>query len=135
MENWIMTLEELNKYRGMVVEINLIKDQINNLYNTYKSPSFTDVGLSSSNAVSPVEKAVNKIQRLEGLYAEKLFELEKQTHQIEYWISSIDDPYIRAIIRSHYLLGKSWKDTSKLVYGYGNYYNARKVVYRYFGRE
>ena len=130
-----MTLEELNKYRGMVVEINLIKDQINNLYNTYKSPSFTDVGLSSSNAESPVEKAVKRIQRLEGLYAEKLFELEKQTHQIEYWINSIDDPYIRAIIRSHYLLGKSWKDTSKLVYGYGNYYNARKVVYRYFVRE
>ena len=70
-----MTLEELNKYRGMVVEINLIKDQINNLYNTYKSPSFTDVGLSSSNAVSPVEKAVNKIQRLEGLYAEKHIKL------------------------------------------------------------
>ena len=57
------------------------------------------------------------------------------------WISAeidaLNEQIYAMCIRYHYLLGYTWKETSKRVYGYknGNYYNARKAVFRYFGKE
>lgn len=55
--------------------------------------------------------------------------------RVNAWLIELDDPEIRSIIRWHYLNGKSWKQTSRLVYGANSYYNARKTLMRWFGKE
>ncbi len=130
-----MTLEQLENYRGLVAEVSLLSQQIENLYNTYHSPSFSSNGSFNGSANSPVEEAVKKIMLLDTEYTEKKNAMSDEAMHIENWLNTVDDSFIRASIRSHYMLGYTWKETSSKVYGYGDSYNARKAVYRYFGRE
>lgn len=130
-----MTLEQLENYRGLVAEVNLLSQQIENLYNTYHSPSFSSSGSFNGEAKSPVEDAVKKIMSLDAEYLKKKNQMSDEAMHIENWLNTVDDVYIRASIRCHYMLGYTWKETSGKVYGYEDYYNARKAVYRYFGRE
>ena len=130
-----MTIKELEEYRALIAEIDALNKQIESLYNTYHSPSNNDGGSSKDSSKSPVEKALTKIQSLEQMYMDRIKELQEQANRIETWVSQIKDPFIRSCIRFHYLLGYSWSDTSKKMYGYNSYYNARKVVYRFMGKE
>ena len=132
-----MTIEELEQYRALYLEIDAIAEQRDAMYNTYSSPSFSSVGSFNAEPHSPVEAALKKIQKLENLYNKKIKDLRTKAETIEDWLYTVDDPFVRSCIRYHYLLGYTWKETSKRVYGYknGNYYNARKAVFRYFGKE
>ena len=130
-----VSLKSLEQYRVLYTEIDAIDQQIKSLYNTYHSPSFQTVGSFTCGRRSPVEQALKKIYELEEIYSDKIKELRTQAKTIEEWITNLNDPFLKSCIRYHYMLGYSWKETSRKVYGYDNYYNARKVVYRYFGRE
>jgi hypothetical protein len=130
-----MTIEELEQYRGMNAEINALNEEIEHMYDTYRSPSFSSTGLFNGEASSPVEQALKKIEKLNEVYTSRLSELNDKKLEIETWLRTLEDTFLIACIRFHYLRGYSWKETSKMVYGYDNYYNARKVVFRYFGRE
>lgn len=131
-----MTLDDLEKYRSLYAEIDALSQQIESLYNTYHSPSFqSNGGGFNGEATSPVEQALHQIQRLEDIYTSKIQELRSNAQTIETWLTTLDDPFLCSCIRYHYMLGYSWKETSQKMYGYDNYYNARKVVFRYFGRE
>ena len=130
-----MTIKELEEYRALIAEIDALNKQIESLYDTYHSPSTEGKGNSKSSSKSPVEKALTKIQLLEQVYLDRIQELQEQANRIETWVSQVDDPFIRSCIRYHYLLGYSWSETSKKMYGYNSYYNARKVVFRYIGKE
>lgn len=130
-----MTLEELEQYRALYLEIDAIAEQRDAMYNTYHSPSFSSAGSFSAEPHSPVETALKKIQKLEDLYDKKIKDLRIKAETIEDWLYTVDNPFVRSCIRYHYMLGYSWKETSKKMYGYDSYYNARKIVFRYFGRE
>ena len=132
-----MTIDELEQYRWISAEIDALNEQIYAMYNTYHSPSFSSSGSFNAEPHSPVESALKKIQKLERVYNSKLDNLRERAEAIEDWLYTVDDPFVRSCIRYHYLLGYTWKETSKRVYGYknGNYYNARKAVFRYFGKE
>lgn len=130
-----MTIEELEQYRGMNAEINALNEEIEHMYDTYRSPSFASTGSFNGEASSPVEQALKKIEKLNEVYSNRLSELNDRKLEIEAWLRTLEDTFLIACIRFHYLRGYSWKETSKRVYGYDNYYNARKVVFRYFGRE
>ena len=132
-----MTIEELEQYRWLSAEIDALNEQICVMYNTYHSPSFSSAGSFNSEPHSPVENALKKIQKLETIYNAKINDLRAKTNEIESWLDTVKDINIRTCIRYHYLLGYTWKETSKRVYGYknSNYYNARKSVFRYFGKE
>lgn len=132
-----MTLEELEQYRWISAEIDALNEQICVMYNTYHSPSFSSVGSFNAEPHSPVEAALKKIQKLETIYNTKINNLRAKSNEIERWLDTVKDINIRTCIRYHYLLGYTWKETSKKVYGYqnSNYYNARKAVFRYFGKE
>ena len=73
--------------------------------------------------------------QLQRKYNSMLTEMADRRDHVNAWLVELDDPEIRSIIRWHYLNGKSWKQTSGLVYGANSYYNARKVLMRYFGKE
>ena len=130
-----MTIEELEQYRGMNAEINALNEEIEHVYDTYRSPSFSSIGSFNGEVNSPVEQALKKIEKLNEVYSNRLSELNDRKLEIEAWLRTLEDTFLIACIRFHYLRGYSWKETSKRVYGYDNYYNARKVVFRFFGRE
>ena len=131
-----MTIEKLEKYKGLTSEMKALRDQIDSLYDTYRSQQFTsDGGSHSISAGNPTEIAVEKILNLKETYSKKYEEALDLLEEVEAWLSTVDDVEIRSICRHHYILNKSWQQTSAIVYGYPSYYNARKRVMRYFGRE
>lgn len=131
-----MTIEKLENYKGLVAEMHSLRESIDSLYDTYRSPQFCRNGGSHSNDVwSPVEDAVNRILKLKDLYDHKYSEAANLLLEVEAWLSTVDDPEIRSIVRFHYVLNKSWVQTSTEIYGFPSYYNSRKKIMRYFGRE
>lgn len=131
-----MTIEKLEQYKGLTSEMKALRDQIDSLYDTYRSPQLTsDGGSHSMSAGSPTESAVEKILNLKETYSKKYEEALDLLAGVEAWLSTVDDVEIRSICRHHYILNKSWQQTSAIVYGHLSYYNARKRVMRYFGRE
>lgn len=130
-----MTIEKLEAYRGLTSEMKALSQQITSLYDTYRSPQLMSNGSHSMSASSPTESAASKIFKLEEIYRNKYEEAVDLLAEVENWLSHVDDAEIRSICRHHYLLNKSWQQTSTIVYGYPSYYNARKKVMRYFGRE
>ena len=130
-----MTIEMLEQYKGLTSEMKALRDQIDSLYDTYRSPQLMSNGSHSMSASSPTESAVAKILKLEETYRRKYEEAVDLLSEVENWLSHVDDAEIRSICRHHYILNKSWQQTSTIVYGYPSYYNVRKKVMRYFGRE
>lgn len=131
-----MTIEKLERYKGLTSEMKALRDQIDSLYDTYRSPQLmSDGGSHSMSAGSPTESTVEKILNLKETYSKKYEEALDLLAEVEAWLSTVDDVEIRSICRHHYLLNKSWQQTSTIIYGYPSYYNARKKVMRYFGRE
>lgn len=129
-----MTIEKLENYKGLVAEMRSLKESIDSLYNTYRSPQLMSDAHSMS-VGSPVETAVNKVLELKTVYEQKYEAAANLLYNIETWLSQVEDQEIRSIIRFHYILNRSWVQTSTEVYGYSSYYNSRKRVMRYFGRE
>lgn len=130
-----MTIEKLEQYRGLTSEMKALSQQITSLYDTYRSPQLMSNGSHSMSAGSPTENAVAKILKLEETYRRKHEESVDLLAEVENWLSQVEDAEIRSICRHHYILNKSWSQTSAIVYGFPSYYNSRKRVMRYFGRE
>lgn len=130
-----MTVEKLEQYKGLTSEMKALRDQIDSLYDTYRSPQLMSDGGHSMSVSSPTERAVAKILKLKKTYQQKYDETADLLLQVENWLSLVEDPEIRSIIRFHYILNRSWVQTSTELYGHPSYYTARKRVMRYFGRE
>ncbi len=135
MEKTTMTVQKLESYRGITSEMQALRDQIDSLYDTYRSPQLMSNGSHSMSAGSPTESAVSKILKLEEIYKNKYEDAVDLLAEIESWLSQVEDAEIRSICRHLYLLSKSWGQTSAMVLGYPSYYAARKKIMRYFGRE
>lgn len=130
-----MTIEKLENYKGLVAEMHSLSESIDSLYDTYRSPQLMSNGSHSMSAGSPTENAVAKILKLEKTYERKYEDAVDLLAEVEAWLSTVDDPEIRSIVRFHYALNRSWVQTSTEVYGFPSYYNSRKKIMRYFGRE
>lgn len=130
-----MTIEELDEYKFLKSEIESLEFQISNLYNTYKSPRTDTVSQHGNEVLDRNTVFITRADMLRNHYIEKQNELLNKTIKIEKWLNGLDDCEIRSIVRWHYLLGLSWKSTSKKVYQNNSYYYARKVFYRFMGKE
>lgn len=114
-----MSIDKLEQYRGLTTEMKALSQQITSLYDTYRSPQLTsDGGSHSMNVSSPTESAVVKILKLKKTYQQKYDEAADLLLQVENWLSQVEDPEIRSIIRFHYILNRSWQQTSTEIYGY-----------------
>lgn len=113
-----MTIEKLERYKGVTSEMQALRDQIDSLYDTYRSPQFMSNGSHSMSVSSPTERAVAKIIKLKETYQQKYSEAAGLLLEVENWLSQVEDPEIRSIIRFHYILNRSWQQTSTEVYGY-----------------
>ena len=130
-----MTIEDLEDLRYLNSEIRAVQQEIEGMYNTYRSPAFERIGSSPQLAGDPTSEAVQKIMALQQKYNRMLNDMADRRDLVNAWLVSLDNGEIKSIIRWHYLNGKSWKQTSGLVYGANSYYNARKVLMRWFGKE
>lgn len=115
-----MNIETLEAYWGIASEIKAIEKEINTLYGDHSSQS-------------------KESQTGRDVVKERLTSKQRQWSEvklaIEEWLDTVGDAEIRAIVRWHYILGYNWKMTSLKVYGRGDYYIARKRIYRYFGKQ
>lgn len=130
-----MTVEKLEAYKGLVSNMQALQEEISALHNTYRSPLTSDVGSHVMSTGSPVEGAVSKILELEKMYNNEYKKAANLLYEIETFISQIEDPEIRSIIRFHYMLGYSWERTNTAVCGYPSHWTARKKLMRYLGKE
>lgn len=130
-----MTVEKLEAYKGLVSNMQALQEEISSLHNTYRSPLISDAGSHVMSAGSPIEGAVSKILELEKIYNKEYEAAANLLYEIETFISQIEDPEIRSIIRFHYMLGYSWERTNTAICGYPSYYTARKRLMRYLGKE
>ena len=131
-----MTSEELEELRYLNSEIRAVQQEIEGMYNTYRSPAFEKIGSSPQHAGDPTADAVRKIIGLQAKYNSMLNDMADRRDRVNAWLVSLDDGEIKSIIRWHYLCGKSWKQTSGLVYGgRSNERNAYRVIRRYFGKD
>ena len=119
-----MTIEDLEELRYLNSEIRAVQQEIEGMYNTYRSPAFEKIGSSPQHAGDPTSEAVQKIMALQQKYNRMLIDMADRRDRVNAWLVSLDNGEIKSIIRWHYLNGKSWKQTSGLVYGANSYYNA-----------
>lgn len=130
-----MTLEELRRVRSLRANIDSINELLETLYFPYSSPGAVKEGGQNPNrgsdptvqAFHRIEKKREELDRVQAEYSLKVAEIED-------WLRTVDDLEVVAIIRYHYILRKSWKDTSKKVYGYASRETARMRINRFFSK-
>ena len=128
-----MTIEKLEQFYGIASGIEAIETEINQLYNPVKSP--VGSGTHSTQPSAPTERSAMRIIDLkEQLEAERKRMLDL-AEEIEHWLVTVDDSEIVSIIRWHYILRLTWKQTNMKVYGYPDYRYARQKVYRYIKKS
>lgn len=99
-----VTRDDLDNYQSMKKLLEELNREYQQAFNTYHSPSFDWRNQSGHASVSPQEKAMKKIERIEGRMNEVMDEMET----IESYVDSIEDYDVRAIILCHYINGETW---------------------------
>jgi hypothetical protein len=128
-----MTIEELRKVRALKLNAEIIAEELNALYFPYVSP-FAPKGEGSNpnRGSDPTPRAVERIDRKRKELEEVMNAYTEKVCEIEEWLKTIEDLELSGIIRTHYILGKSWKNTAKIVYGYASREAPRKRIERFF---
>ena len=128
-----ITIEDLRRYRAIVATIASIDAEIESAYSTVSSPTPSEVVAGRSSvrpAGDPVGSALHRVESLRRKQAKLLEEKEA----IEAFVDGCTDDMAQAIMRMHFLAGKSWRKTAVAVYGYiyADGETCRKYVQRFF---
>ena len=127
-----MTIKQLQDYYWQIKEIQAIQEQIKEIWD---DPLVSHEHISRGTGVSdPTRAWSNRIDGLRDKLSDKKLQLESETQDVEAWVETIRDPKVSLIIRQHFLLGKTWKQTSKIVFGYATA-DASKMVFNRFMSE
>lgn len=123
-------MEELEQIRKVYKTFRELNEEIKAAYNTYRSPVFSDMPRIRKTAGErdPVLRALDKIEKLR----EKQAKLIPAILDFENRLDQIGDHEIRAIIRSHYINGDSWRACTKRILNISGSDCAKHRVYRYF---
>lgn len=110
-------LEEIVKnHRMKEKDLIAIADGIEKLYDTRHSLSYSGVKLQPGK--STVERAIEKIDNQREYLADQMENYFKEDEEIEKWLAeSVKNQVMKTIIRARFLNGKSWKETSRIIYG------------------
>lgn len=135
-----MTIEELERYSGIVANIEAIKEEIEVLYSPISSPTgHTEPhGTTPSN---PTERSAMRIISLKEQLGCYLEEMLTKREEIETWLETVDDGEVQAIIRWRYLIPKQggknrpWSEVSLKVYGRPDYWAARDRMRWFFEKK
>ena len=128
-----MTIKQLQDYYWQVKEIQAIQEQIKEIWN---DPLVSHDHVSRGTGVSdPTRAWSNRIDGLRDKLSDKKLQLESETQDVEAWVETIKDPKVSLIIRQHFLLGKTWKQTNKVVFGYASINASRNVFMRFMEED
>lgn len=133
----MMTIETLSEYRKLRTAIDALNEEIESLYNPVSSISFDRYYKQTTKDYrGSTVRALEKIEQRREALSKTLEKYTELAEQIEEWIDTIDDPMIESIVRYRYILGKSWNETSKKVYGkLGKADSCRMMVKRYIEKQ
>lgn len=135
-----MTIEELERYSGIVANIEAIKEEIEVLYAPISSPTgHTEPhGTTPSN---PTERSAMRIISLKEQLGNYLEDMLTRREEIETWLETVEDGEVQAIIRWRYLIPKqggknrTWAEVSLKVYGRPDYWAARDRMRWFFDKK
>lgn len=132
-ESAMMTLEELRQIRGLKRNAEILEEEIAALYFPYTSPNAPkDGGQNPNRGSDPTARAFRRIEQRKERLERVMTEYRARAEAVEDWILTLQDLDLAAIIRAHFILGKTWRDTAKIVYGYASRQTPRMKVERYF---
>lgn len=112
-----MTIQDLEQYRGITAEIKALEMEIDVLYDVRRFPTVKQNPGYSSTPGDPTGRNAMKIIELKEQLLAQQERWSEAALKIEQWLQSVGDAEIRSIIRWRYILGLSWKQTGKRVYG------------------
>lgn len=130
-------MDDLGEINALRREIKTIELQIEDLEKWGTIPTDKDpfvVNGSKPSVVVPNSPTEQWVKKIEGLKEKLLWKKEELTERlvgIELWLEEVTDSQTRAIIRSHYLLGKTWKEVAMDVCNSQDKSTAYRVVERY----
>lgn len=129
-----MTLKELSKYHDMKIEVDDLKNRIEEIESTIvKASKFSDMKVDRSfSTTSPTEQLVIKLEKLKNNYNSKSLLLIDEMEKIETYLDTIDDYEVRTIMRKRFIDLLTWEQVA-LDMHYSNavpYYKVRKFLNR-----
>jgi hypothetical protein len=130
-----MNIEELEQFRGMKAECDMIKAEIEALYNPVASPNGKTEPGHSSTPGNPTEQAAFRIMERKRVLEQKQTEMLHRLAEVERWLDTVPDAQMSALLRCYYILGNTWKQTSVRIYGYPCPQRAHQRVHRFFGSD
>lgn len=129
-----ITKEDLEQYQHIKAEIRAIEDQITRIYLSSPAPREVTGGRSSVSAPgNPTERKALEAEEKKRHLEERKQALELFQARIERFVDfDCDDPQVRAVIRCHYLNGRTWAQTSWICFRSTNKSTSQMVIKRYF---
>lgn len=123
-------MEALERIRRVYKAFRELNEEIKATYNTYQSPALGNLPRIRRNASEkdPTARALDKIEELRAKQAKLIQEM----YEFENVMELIEDHEIRAIIRSHYVNGDSWKECTRRILGVSGSDCAKHRIYRFF---
>ncbi len=126
-----MTIERLTQYMHIRSDIDAIIVQLQDLELPIASPNGKTGEGHGSTPGNPTERAAFRRIELENDLKERLNFLELESKEINDWIREINNVEIEAIVRWHFLNGKTWAETSGIMYKNMSREYCRKIFYRF----
>lgn len=130
-----MTIDDLKAYRYMAAEIEALQLQIAQLYSPVRSPNLVSIGARGNSASDPTHNSVMLADELQRQLEEKQEVLQSKATEIETWLNTVSDGRIRMAIRWHFLLGATWKETTRKVDPAMSVETMKKFFFRWFGEH
>jgi predicted nuclease with TOPRIM domain len=127
-----MTLKQLSKYHDMKIEVDDLKNRIEELESTIvKASKFSDMKVDRSfSNTSPTEQLVIKLEKLKNKYNTKSLLLLDEMERIEAYLDTINDNEVRTIMRKRFIDLMTWEEVAMQMH-YSNpvpYYKVRKFL-------
>lgn len=129
-----ITKEELRNYRKLRVEIAALEAEIRAMYSPVGSPPTEIIGSRGNTPGDPTAQTVYRIEGKREKLEAKIAEYLELTERIEQFVEEIDDLTVKSIVRLHFLVGYSWRQTCVRVYGYADPDTCRNTFNRYMSR-
>lgn len=125
----MVTINDLQRYRSLKAVVRSFEEEIRMIRESSAHPENNGAGKSSARqAGNPTHQKAMRIVDIEA----KLSRYRDEMQAVEDFTETIEDDLIRSIIVWHYIRGKSWGQTCRIMYGYYDKDICRKMVSRFF---
>lgn len=127
-----MTLEELNRHFALREQLAKAKDMLDSLRAAACPGAQILTGMPHTSSVSDkVGDLAVEIAELETRISDLEKKCEVMQTSIVSFVESIEDNYIRTIIRLRFLCAFQWKEVAALVGGGNSAYSVKSACYRF----